>query len=112
MRLMSQLATSKLSVSSISVPAMPETSKGSKSSMSAPALRNASTFLWKLIQNALGGANHGWACGKARKKKQRFVEADQRRGIGEARGVEAIQQLSRRGRLRWGRSDSGRLRVG
>ena len=45
------------------------------------------------IQNVLGGANHGWTLRKGAQEKQRFVEADQRNRIGEARGVEAIQQF-------------------
>jgi hypothetical protein len=42
------------------------------------------------IQDALGGAEYGRRLRKGAQKEQGFVEADQRRGIGEACGVEAI----------------------
>ena len=45
------------------------------------------------IQNALSDSDYGWALGKRSQEKQRFVEANQRRRIGEAGGVETIQQL-------------------
>ena len=103
---MSQLATSKLSVSSICVPAMPETSNVSNWSMSTPALRNASTFLWKLLKMRSVIRTTTGPMRKARRKSSASWKRMSDAGIRKARCVEPPQQFHARERLHQGRSDS------
>ena len=85
---------------------------GSKASMSAPALRNASTFLWKLFRMRSVARTTAGPCGKARRKSRASWKRISEAGSGKRAASRRFSSfMTLRGFVAV-RIDNGRLRVG